>query len=184
MVIRKHPEGFRRIRTVQEGLVLSTADYSGPVLNALGKVHRDQELAIFGSEGRANVGGWPALSPPYEAKKKKVTRRRMLNLSGETKARFTGARHLGYFQRFFPRGTGGVFQFGARSSVAAAHLYGKPELAAGIQSTLSRRIFGGTARRLPVRDMITKTAAMVAQLRHEFAVFYAKRVDQVLRHRR
>jgi hypothetical protein len=187
VVIKKNPEAFRRVRkTMEEGLALTNGDMAGPVLVILGQVHREQEKAIFGTEGRANVGGWPALSPPYAKKKRKLTRRRMLNLTGDMKSRFTVPTNPAYVQRFVPRGINGsgVFQFGAVSAIAAAHLHGRPEMAAIKQSGLSRKIFGGIARRLPVRDMISKTAGMVSQMNVALSNWYAKRVQQVLRGRK
>ena len=168
-----------------EALTITPGDYAGPVLVLMGQLHREQQHGIFQSEGATGAGGrWAALSPPYAAKKRKLfSRRKILHLSGDMRTRFLSPTNPAYVQRFVPRGTsGGVFQFGAHSDVAAAHLAGNPALAPNGSPT-ARKIFGGLARRLPVRDMITKSAAQMAAFPSVLRKWYASRVDQVLRRR-
>jgi hypothetical protein len=186
VTIKKNPEGFSRVRTQAQALAITSGDFAGPVLVVFGQLHRKQEKAILVSEGAAGASGrWPALSPPYEKKKRKLfARRKMLHLSGAMRSSLLTPTNPNYIQRFVPRGTsGGVFQFGAASDVAAAHLKGNPALAPNL-SAAGKRIFGGLARRLPVRDMINKTAAMLAEFNRELVKWYALRVQQVLRRRK
>jgi len=158
---------------------------SDPVLlRALGKAHRWQEETIFASEGAAGgAGPWASLNPRYAARKAREvgSRRKILVLTGETKRRFTMAGAVGYIQRFIPRGALGTFQFGAASAVAAAHRFGDPSLAPGQSSAVAKKIFGGRAPRLPVRDMVTKSAAQLAELREVLLTWYIARVKQQAR---
>jgi hypothetical protein len=94
------------------------------------------------------------------------------------KERFTKAGNPHYVQKYLGAEAGGVFQFGAASDVAYAHLHGLPE-AAPNQSASARKVFGGRAPRLPVRDMISKTAAQLAAFRKAFTDWYVARVKRV-----
>jgi hypothetical protein len=198
VVIKKNPEGFSRVRTQAQALAITSGDFAGPVMVVFGQLHREQELAIFASQGaRGGSGRWPALSPSYEKKKSRFRKaagkgpglvfaigKKIMVLTGDTKARFTVPTNPAYVQRFVPRGTsGGVFQFGADSDVAAAHLAGNPSLAPH-QSAAANRIFGGFAKRLPVRDVITKSAAQMAAFLPVLKKWYALRVQQVLKVRK
>jgi hypothetical protein len=163
VVIRKNPEVFKRLRTKAEALIVSPGDFAGPVLVRLGQVHRRQEKAIFASQGAAGGSGrWPKLSPGYAKWKKRVfPGRKILVLSGEMKERFTVPSRPEYVQRFTSSGqSGGVFSFGAIDEVAVKHYRGI---------------------KLPVRDMITKTAAQITELRNTFISWYAARVRQIVR---
>lgn len=152
------------------------------LLRALGTTHRAQEESIFSTEGATGgTAPWAALNPRYAARKAKaVGRKKILQLTGTMKRQFTFASASGYVQQFIPRGTLGIFRFGARSSVAAAHKFGNPSLAP-MQSATARRVFGGIAPRLPVRDMVTKSAAHLVELRQTLLTFYIARMKQQLR---
>ena len=197
VVIKKNHAGVQRQMSSVQALTITPGDYAGPVLVLMGQLHREQQLAIFASQGaRGGAGKWPALSPSYAAKKSGFRKaagkgpglvfavgKRIMILTGDTKARFTVPTNPAYVQRFVPRGTsGGMFQFGAYSDVAAAHLAGNPALAPN-QSHAAKRIFGGFAKRLPVRDVITKSAAQMAAFLSVLKKWYAARDDQVLRKR-
>lgn len=171
---------FKRIRTLQEALVISDGDMAGPVLVRLGQLHRKQQTGIFTSQGATGgAGRWPALNPSY---KKRKGRGKILQLSGDMKKRFTGAKNPAYVQRYVSQGGGkGFFQFGAMSNVAAAHRAGNPALAPN-QSAAARKVFGGRAPRLPVRDMIKKSPEHMLQFRLTFIQWYHHRVAQVTRH--
>lgn len=176
-------DGFKRLRSQAEALRVSEADLRGPVLVELGNVHRRQQMKIFTSEGAAGAGGrFARLNERYEKRKKRLfPRRKILHLSGETRERFTKPTNPYYVQEYVSAGQArGVFRFGARSNVAAAHLHGNPALAPE-QSATSRKVFGGVAPRLPVRDMISKTAAQVKEFSAALAAWYSKRVRQVIR---
>lgn len=183
--ITPNRDGFRRLRQFMEALQVSEGDMKGPVVKVLGVEHRRQVTRAFTSQGSSTPRGrWAALNPRYaERKKTAFGRKKILQLTGETKARFTRASHSEYVQEYVPSSnTRGVFRFGARSSIAAAHKAGDPLLARG-QSADARRVFGGKAPRLAVRDMIAKTREQVDAIRQAFADWYInKRVPQVVRH--
>ena len=108
-------------------------------------------------------------------------RGKILVLTGDTRRRFTKATAPEYVQQFVPAGGGrGVFRFGAMSDVAAAHLHGNPALAPH-RSYAARKVFGGDAPNLPVRDMVTKTEAQRQEFIPVFVTWYTARVKQVLR---
>lgn len=176
--------GIKRVRSKLDALRLDDRDMAGPVLVVLGTVHRRQQSDAFVSEGATTAGGrWAALNPLYAARKAKAGgKRKVLQLSGDMKARFISRANRSYIQRFIPRGGGrGIFQFGAHSDVAAAHRAGAPALAPR-QSPQAKRAFGGRAPRMPVRDMLTKTPAQIAEFAVAFKRWYIeKRVPQVLR---
>lgn len=182
--ITKNPEAFERLRTQNKALRITGGDLHGPVLVRLGQVHRDQMRKVFTSEGAEGAAGrWPALSPVYEERKRKVLgQKKMLVLTGRTRARLTVKNSPYYIQRYLSRSdTSGVYQFGALSSVAAAHQHGLPGLAQGKTSAASL-VFGGTAPRLPVRDMIMKTTMQMSQLQLRVLQWYTdERIPQVLR---
>lgn len=184
LIVKRNPDGFRPVRTIAEALAISAGDMAGPVLVELGVIHRRQQNRIFATEGAAGGSGrWPALNPSYAARKRaRYGRKKILQLTGDTKDRFTKPTNIGYVQRFVPRGTSGsgLFQFGAYSTVAAAHYFGNP-LLVRLRSRSSRILFGGVAKRLPVRDLITKKAAMVDGFNFGLNTWYQKRVAQVLR---
>lgn len=126
---------------------------------------------------------WPALNKRYATRKKKyVGRKKILVLTGNTKARFTTPSSPYYIQEFIPGGVaGGVFRFGAMSDVAAAHYHGRPELAT-TRSGIAQLLFGGIAKVLPVRDMISKTAAQLSAFNAAIVTWYrTERVPQVLK---
>lgn len=173
-------ESLRRMRQIGPNLLVDFSMSDPALLTALGAVHRRQEAEIFASEGSSGGGGsWPALEDRYAKRKQKaVGNRKILDLSGDMKNRFTMATDPGYFQEFVPTSeTRGTFRFGARSDVAAAHLYGDP-LRAPSQSDLARSVFGGRAPRLPVRDMITKTAAHLEEFKVAILAWFRGRVAQ------
>lgn len=168
-----------------EALKVTQGDLKGPVLTKFGALHRKQMNRIFATQGAAGGGGlWAALSPPYAKKKARhFPGRKILQLSGDLKASFTVRGNPYYVQRFIPRGSGGSFGFGSTHPEAAPHYYGNPALARSPSTPQARSIFGRIARRLPKRDMITKTAEMLAEFTTEFKSWYASRVKQVLRGR-
>ncbi len=130
-------------------------------------------------------GRWAALHKGYaERKRAKFGRKKILQLTGAMKTRFTSANNPFYVQRYLGSSAHrGTFQFGARSSVAAAHRKGNPALAgAAPKGSKARTIFGGIAKRLPVRDMVSKTLAQRDEFQRRLETWYRKeRVPQVLR---
>ena len=184
MKVRKNREAFSRLRSMSDALTITTGDLQGPILLSLGRVHRRQQELIFLSEGALGGSGkWPALGPDY-AKRKGATlgRQKILNLTGRTKDRFTKATNPHYIQEFVPTGeASGVFRFGADSDIASGHLRGDPTIATG-QSETARSIFSGRASRLPVRDMISKSAEQIGEIREGLSRWYRQeRIPQVLR---
>ena len=164
--VRTNREGFKRVRTMAEALQLSDGDMRGPVLTLFGQLHRKQTKRIFATEGGEGASGkWPALSPAYAKKKRKLFGRKpILVATGEMKGRFVIPTNPSYFQRYFPQSAGrGLFRFGARSGKGAAHRTGLGPL--------------------PIRDMLTKTAEQVSEFATALVNWYrTKRVPQVLRH--
>lgn len=182
--VTTNPDGFKRLREMNEALKISAADYEGPILVELGAIHRQQQLRIFATQGTAGAGGrFAPLEKKYKARKREAFGiKKILQLSGEMKRRFTKRSDPRYFQGFRGDDTGGVFSFGARSSVAAAHRAGKPKLARRApRAAKSATIFGGIAQKLSIRDMVSKTAAQVEEIREGVRVWYRKRVEQVFR---
>lgn len=208
LVITKDPNAFKRVRSRAEALLITPKDLRGPVLRELGMEHRKQQNKGFSSEGGTMKSGkWKALNPKY--KERKAGRRRtlragvggikrfdkrtgsktpiasvsnkILQLSGDMKARFTKKSNPNYVQRFSIKRRGkGVFEFGAQSDVAASHFRGKPGLAR--QSKEASRVFGGVAPQLPVRDMVTKTSTQIAAIRKRFSDWYKnKRIPQAFK---
>jgi hypothetical protein len=174
---------FERQRLAANAMSLKVGDIETS-LTPLGVVHRRQMNAVFASQGAAGAAGrWAALSPDYAKRKRKAFgSRKILQLSGDMKARFTRASHPAYVQRVTRHGERFNYQFGAASDVAAAHLHGAPEMAPNRSSAARRVFFGGLAPHLPVRNMITKTASQFAEFKKAFIVWYANRARQVLRH--
>jgi len=175
----------RRLQNIGTGLGEAFSMSDPALLRALGTVHREQEVTIFSTEGAA--GGrakWDPLNARYALRKKKVvSSRKILVLTGATRDAFVKATDPDYIEQYVATSeTLGVFQFGATSDVAAAHLYGSPSLAPA-KSATARLIFGGKAKRLPVRDMITKSAAQIDQMREALRDFFIKRVRQLARAR-
>lgn len=175
-------QAYPRLREAASALRISDADMRGPVLVKMGQLHRKQMLQNFAAQAGA-AGRWAPLNPSYAKRKRKaVGSRKILVLTGDMKARFTKALHPAYHQDYLPVGAQrGVFRFGARSDVAAAHFHGTPSLAPTGSSVTARKIFGGIAPRLPVRDMITKTEAQRRAFIPVFVTWYTARVRQVLR---
>ena len=184
MNVKKNPEAFKRLRSMTEALQITSGDLGGPVLVRMGQLHRKQQKRIFASEGsEGQAGRWPSLSDRYDARKREVFgRRKMLVLTGDMKDRFTRQTSSYYIQQFIPAGGGrGTFQFGAESEIAAAHLRGDPGIAPE-KSETARLIFGGMAPRLPIRDMISKTAEQLDAFRLRLVQWYnEERIPQVLR---
>lgn len=173
--------GLRRLQSIPEALQPRLSDPA--LLRALGATHRKQEVSIFSTEGAAGAGGpWEQLNPRYRARKAKAVggRKKILELTGTMKAAFTRATSPDYFQQFIPRGALGIFRFGARSSVAAAHKAGNPLLAPA-QSATARKVFGGRAPRLARRDMVTKTPVQLAEMRETLLTWFVNRMKQGLR---
>jgi hypothetical protein len=181
--VTPNPPAFERARELTQAIKITHGDMAGPALRALGTVHRMQEKAIFASKGTVGgYGQWAPLNKSYaERKKKLVGRKPDLVLTGRMKASFTMASSGNYVQLYSPRGEGlGIMQFGARSAIASAHLTGDPTRAPNTSFT-GRRLFGGIAPRLPIRDMITKSNLMIGQLSAAFKEWYIKKVKQVIR---
>lgn len=186
VVVIPNEQHLRRLRELPSRMdptAPSGIPMSDPaLLRALGRVHREQVTANFATEGGTGARGlWPSLSAKYAARKLKlVGRKKILEVTGDTRRRFIRFGHPDYIERFVPSGrAGGTFLFGARSDVAAAHVAGNP----GLVSTRSSlpKLFGGRAARLPVRDMITKTAANVKQLQAAFSKWWIESLRQRFR---
>jgi hypothetical protein len=183
MKVTPNPAAFERARELTQAIKVSQGDMAGPALRALGTVHRMQEKAIFASRGTVGgYGQWAPLNPDYAKRKRKLVGRKPdLVLTGRMKAAFTMASSGNYVQLYSPRGEGlGIVQFGARSAIASAHLTGDPTRAPNTSFT-GRRLFGGIAPRLPIRDMITKSNLMIGQLTKAFQEWYLKKANQIVR---
>lgn len=182
--VTPNPAGFKRLRSFEEAIRISPGDFAGPVRRELGVVHRRQMTAAFVSQGGTTAGGkWAPLNPQYKKRKAaKFPGKKILALTGETRGRFTKPTHPAHISRFRQEGGRAVFEFGARSDIAAAHLQGAPGLSPP-PSAAARKVFGGTAPRLPVRDMIHKTAAQLHEFNVRLVAWYQKRIRQVLRGR-
>lgn len=188
MSARVNQEGFRRFRRKLDLLRIDYWDLKGPILVEMGQVHRRQQAQIFTSEGRAGAGGkFSPLNPSYAARKKKaVGRKKILQLTGDMKSRFTKRSNPNYVQEYVA-GAGsarGVMRFGAYSDVAAAHRAGNPSLANPTsRSHAAKTLFGGIAKRLRVRDMMSKTPQQIHELLRAAKDWYInKRIPQATRH--
>jgi hypothetical protein len=180
IILKPNAEHLRRMREIGPKLKADLSMNDKGLLRELGATHRYQMAGIFESEGgQGAMGKWSPLNPRYaERKRKLVGVRRILELTTDMDRRFTDRNSYWYVERFIPTSeTLGLFQFGARSSVASAHLHGDPSLAPQ-QSAIARRVFGGRAQRLPVRDMITKTAAHMGQLRDTLRDWFVVKLRQ------
>lgn len=181
IILKPNAAHMARLRNIAAGPNIPMSD---PLfLSRLGAVHRDQLREVFETEGGTARGGrWSPLNPRYAARKKKfVGGKKILQLTTDMMRRFIYKGSHGYVEQYVPASqTQGLYRFGALSDVAAAHLHGDPRYASQ-QSAIARRIFGGRAPRLPVRDMITKTAQQLAELRRAFKDAYLARLRQILR---
>ena len=185
VILTPNAEHLRRMREIGPNLrVAFVQSMSDPaLLRALGTVHAAQEAEIFASEGAVGAGGkFAPLNPRYAARKAKVAgRRKILDLTGTLRDQFTRKTDPAYIEQYVPTSeTTGLFRFGAASAVGAAHRFGNPMLAPP-PSGLAAKIFGGRALRLPVRDMISKTPAMVAELREALLTWFTARLRQLVR---
>ena len=203
-------QAYPRLREAADALRITDGDMAGPVLIVMGNLHRKQQKAIFASQGAAGgTGKWAPLNARYLRQKQAGGRRRgggasaslgagfnifsssaalgfsgrgkILVLTGDMKRRFTMASAPEYVQRYLPTGGGrGVFQFGAMSDTAAAHMHGNPSFAPH-QSYQARKVFGGVAKNLPVRNVVAKSQAQRLEFVPVFKKWYVARVRQVLR---
>ena len=159
-------DGFKRLRTMAEALTITAGDLRGPVLVRVGQKHREQMKNVFASQGATSGRGrWAALSASYRARKRRLlgSAGKILVLSGDMRDRFITPSRAEYVQSFHAAGNLGIFLLGALSSIAGYHFRG--------------------SRRLPRRDMVTKTAGQIAAIRKVLVDWYRKeRVPQVLRH--
>lgn len=180
-------EHLKRLREIGGPELRRTFAMDDPaLLRRLGAAHRAQETRVFASEGaEGSQGKWPALNARYALRKAKaVGRRKILVLTGDTKAAFTKFGAPGYIERYVPTSEAhGVFQFGAASAVGAAHRAGNP-LLAGSPSATARKVFGGRARNLPVRDPNPpKTEGQLAQMREALRTWCIARMKAMIRAR-
>jgi hypothetical protein len=188
--VTTYPQAFERLRSVTDVLKITPGDLAGPVLLRMDAVHRQQEAEVFSTEGAAGAAGkWPALSAAYAAAKRRAgglgaaqvrgkkgkarvtalrglrapISQKILVWSGQTRDRFTQATAPGHIARLLQRGVSTfVYQFGAASDIAFYHRFG--------------------TRRLPVRDMITKTPAQVQALLQVIVNWYRiERLPQAMR---
>jgi hypothetical protein len=179
---------FDRVRTLQGLLVFSEAEIARRVVPAMATVHREQEKRIFATEGAAGgAGAWPRLSPEYARRKRAAAAggrtaakgkrgkarttflrslgrpiaNKILVWSGETRDRFTKA-GPNNIARITARGKDRwTLGFGARSAIASYHHVG--------------------AGPLPVRDMVKKTKAQMAELQAVVVTIYRQKVEQYRR---
>jgi hypothetical protein len=151
-------QAFERLRILQNGAIpVTDGDLAGPVLIAVGQVHRKQERRVFATEGVAGDSPWAALSPVYAARKKLLyPSRKILVRRGEMKEKFikTGA---GYVQRYRKP----FLQFGAVSRVASFHRSG--------------------TRFMPKREPVPKSKAQLVEMQRAILVWWRKRFAQVSR---
>ena len=179
--VTPNPQAFKRLRSLAEALKISPGDFAGPVLRELGKVHRRQVMVGFTTQGGTTPGGrWAPLNPRYKKRKRaSFPGKKILMLSGDMRARFTKSTHPAYIQNFRQEGSRAIFEFGARSDIAAAHLHGAPGLSPP-PGAAARKVFGGKAPRLPVRDMISKTPQQFHWITRALVTWYQKRIRQVV----
>lgn len=183
-------QGFERLRSATDLLVITRGDLQGPVLTRVAQAHRKQEAAIFASEGGQGASGvWPRLSPAYAQRKATAGRagraavkgkkgkartaalralkapisQKILVWSGDMKDRFLSASRPENIEQFVQTSpTGGVFQLGASSTIAGYHFEGGPHL--------------------PRRDMVTKTREQVLAIWQAIVDWYrTERLPQVFR---
>lgn len=155
---------FERVRSAADLLTITLGDLQGPILTRVAQVHRSQERRIFASEGtEGRFGRWPALSPDYAKRKKKLRPgRKILVWSGDMKDRFITPSRPENVEEFVPRGLGGTFRLGAVSEIAGYHFR------------------GGSS--LPMRDMVTKTREQVLACWQAIVTWYQKeRIPQAQR---
>ncbi len=181
ITLKPNAAGLSRLREITNAPNIPMSD---PLfLSRLGAVHRDQMLEVFETEGgTAKGGGWSPLNPRYAARKRKyVGGKKILQLTTDMMRRFIYKGSHGYIEEYLPTSaTHGLFRFGALSDVAAAHRHGNPALASR-QSAIARKVFGGRAPRLPKRDMITKTARHLSEMRRVLRETYLVRLRQILK---
>lgn len=162
--MRSNMAGFKRLRTLNEAVLLTDADKRGPLMVEMDREHCSQVTRAYTSEGAASGGAWARLAPGYAAwKKKAYPGRRILVRTRNTRNRFTQPSNPAHVRRFIAPFS---YAFGAFSSVQAAHEYG----------------IGSPGQRLPVRSILRKTPANLAAFRQVLVQFYIKHVRRVFRY--
>jgi hypothetical protein len=153
-----NPQAFQRLRILQDGAIpVTEGDLAGPLLKALGAIHRKQEKRVFATQGIDGNSPWAALSPAYAVRKKRqFPGRKILVRMGEMKKVFTQT-GPGYIQRYKKP----LIQFGAISRVAGFHRSGSSVM--------------------PAREPVPKSVTHLEELRAGIMLWYRKRTAQVLR---
>lgn len=158
-------EGFSRLRTRAQAMVIDDADRSGPLLTVLDGVARKAAKTGIQSEGG---GAWPALTPKYEAwKAKRGYGSKMMILARAYRSReaeqlsrkFTLAEEGGHVKRWL----GGLrYDFGVTDDVGYVHEQG-----------------GG---KLPRRSVTDSIYAARDQFIQALRTFWQASIQRVLRH--
>lgn len=162
--MRSNMAGFRRLRALNAGVLLEEGDKRGPLLVEMDREQVRQVTRAYTTEGASTGSLWARLSPGYAAwKKRAYPGRRILVRTRETRNRFTQPSNPSHIRRFLRPFS---YQFGAASSVQAAHEFG----------------IGDPGQRLPVRKILRKTSADLAAFRQVLLQFYIKRLRQKYRH--
>lgn len=181
--IETNPGAFDDLQeAVRKAFTITLEEYQGELLNILGVEHRRQEKRIFISEGaEGGRSSWPPLHPDYAAFKEEVLGHKpILVWSGDMRARFVSQMRPEYFQAAVPVGDAIEYQFGAFSEIAQKH-------AEGAWTTILPRTLRSkrTGKRvtwpkgvlnvqLPIRDMVSKTAAQVEWLMRTIDAWYQR----------
>jgi hypothetical protein len=159
--------GFERLRTLNQAVMLSQGDRRTLVLRTLDRVHREQAKRAFTSQGASTGAAWPPLSPKYATwKRKSGYGRSMMRMAKSYRGRPAGllyrkavmAGERGHIAQWL----GGLrYAFGFGDDVGFWHHVG--------------------AGRLPVRQIITKTANDLAEFAVAVKDLWIKRIRQSFR---
>lgn len=184
--VKVNREGINRLRTTTSLLQLTEEDMRAFVLPGMATLHREQEMEIFASEGAGGgAGAWPRLSAAYAARKARAASagraetagkkgkarvealraagrpisQKILVWSGETRDRFTRDSSPGFVAQLVVTALDRwIVQLGARSDIASYHVHG--------------------SSRLPLRDMIAKTAEQLDELRAVVVQVYRQNLER------
>lgn len=160
--MRVRPEGFKRLRTLNEALRLSDGDRQTVVLRLLDSVHNRQVRKAFTTQGASTGRPWAPWSPGYAAwRKRHGLGRRIMRLTDTLYEKATSPFHGGHVAQWL----GGLrYSFGFADEPGYLHM--NAEAPRG---------------RLPLRSALLKTQADHRELVSAFADFWRARVRQVLR---
>lgn len=164
LTIRTRPEGFDRLRTMMQALVITDNEKRGPLLREMDATHRRQTRAAFTTQGASTGTPWVPLSRRYAAWKRQVRPgKRILVFDGEMRDGHTQASDPSHIRRFIRPFT---YAFGIASEKAWRHENG----------------IGVPNQKLPRRSVLQKTAADLRGFVETLVSYYVKRMKQATRH--